>query len=65
MTVLCAPLHKPIFKTAQEARSALARDGILGAVYWHPKIVFVETLSGTGTFSREEWERSKPEDRKS
>lgn len=62
MTTLCAPLHKPIFKSAAEARAALAQDG-LGTVYHGAHVVWVATAFGAGTFSREEWAQSKPEEK--
>lgn len=63
MTTLCAPRHRPVFKTAGEAREVLAQDR-LGTVYHAAKVVWVVTTFGTGTFSREEWERSAPAEAK-
>lgn len=51
------PTDKVVFKTALEARLALSLDPKLGTVYLRAREVFVVTASGSGTFTRREWEQ--------
>lgn len=50
------PRH--IFGTAEEAWSAVQRDG-LATVYYRGGSAFVATAFGTGTFTRAEWEDAR------
>lgn len=47
---------KPRFSTVEQAREALAADG-LGCVYRREKEVYVVTASGSGTFPVKAWDR--------
>jgi len=46
---------KPRLRTVEQARHALAKDG-LGCVYVKADRVFVVTAYGLGEFSRREWQ---------
>lgn len=46
------------FKTIEEAKRALEMDK-LGTVYTNARVVTVMTASGTGQFSKVEWDRAK------